>query len=103
MNAIDAMPDGGKLIIRTLKSENDGYVKLEIEDTGIGIPPENLPKIFDPFFTTKEVGKGTGLGLSVVYGIVEDHRGKINVKSAPGQGTTVTIDFPACEKGEILF
>jgi signal transduction histidine kinase len=67
-NAIDAMPDGGKLDFRVVGRLN--RVIVEVEDTGAGIPPEDMSKIFDPFFTTKEVGKGTGLGLAVCYGII---------------------------------
>jgi signal transduction histidine kinase len=70
---------------------------IEIADTGVGIPPEDISKIFDPFFTTKE--KGTGLGLSVVYGILEKHGGKIAVDSRVGQGTTVTLRFPVMAAG----
>ncbi len=70
-------------------------VFIEFTDTGEGIPEENLTRIFEPFFTTKDVGKGTGLGLATSYGIVEDHGGKIGVKSKVGHGTTFTIELPA--------
>jgi signal transduction histidine kinase len=103
MNAIDAMPEGGILTVRTRAKRDDGQVCFEVSDTGAGITKENMKKIFDPFFTTKEVGKGTGLGLSVVYGIVEDHGGRINVRSSPGAGTTFIIDLPMWrQKGEEL-
>lgn len=92
-NAIDAMPEGGRLTLRG-RNEND-HVLLEISDTGVGIPQENLTKIFDPFFTTKEIGRGTGLGLAVCYGIVTEHGGRLNVQSAVGTGTTFTISLPA--------
>ncbi len=92
-NAIDAMPEGGRLTLRG-RNEND-HVLLEISDTGVGIPQENLTKIFDPFFTTKEIGRGTGLGLAVCYGIVTEHDGRLNVQSAVGTGTTFTISLPA--------
>ena len=98
MNAIDAMPEGGVLTVRTRVKEDDGMVCFEVSDTGTGITKENMKKIFDPFFTTKEVGKGTGLGLSVVYGIVEDHGGRINVRSMMGTGTTFIIDLPMWRK-----
>ena len=92
-NAIDAMPEGGRLTLRG-RNEND-HVLIEISDTGHGIAPENLTKIFDPFFTTKEIGRGTGLGLAVCYGIVAEHGGRLDVQSAVGTGTTFTISLPA--------
>jgi two-component system NtrC family sensor kinase len=70
-------------------------VLVEIKDSGHGIPPEHLTKIFEPFFTTKEVGKGTGLGLAVCYGILTEHGGRLDVQSAVGVGTTITISLPA--------
>lgn len=91
-NAIDAMPGGGTLHIRGKKE--DIRLRLEIADTGMGIPRENLGRIFDPFFTTKEVGKGTGLGLSIVHSIIKEHRGTIAVESQPGMGTRFTILLP---------
>jgi len=91
-NAIDAMPDGGMLIFRVDLISN--RVVIDVEDTGMGIPPENLSKIYEPFFTTKEVGKGTGLGLAVCYGIVSDHGGRLSVKSVEGSGTKFTIHLP---------
>lgn len=92
-NAIDAMAQGGTLTLRTY---NEGAgVCLQVADTGIGIPPENVARIFDPFFTTKEVGRGTGLGLAVCYGIVTEHGGRIAVDSTVGRGTTFTVSLPA--------
>jgi two-component system, NtrC family, sensor kinase len=91
-NAIDAMPDGGVLTFRTNSSNN--RVTIEIQDSGVGIAPENLSKIFEPFFTTKEVGKGTGLGLAVCYGIITEHGGRLSVRSNLGVGTTFTIYLP---------
>jgi signal transduction histidine kinase len=79
MNACDAMPQGGRLSVRT-KGDGD-WVIFEVQDTGTGIPRENMKKLFEPFFTTKVMGKGTGLGLPVVYGIVKLHRGDITVES----------------------
>jgi two-component system, NtrC family, sensor kinase len=99
INAIQAMPRSGKLIVNAGTSDDGGRLKIEISDTGAGIDPEHIPHIFDPFFTTKEVGKGTGLGLSVTYGIVQKHGGSIEVHSEKGVGTTFTITFPA-EKGQ---
>jgi signal transduction histidine kinase len=92
VNAIQAMPAGGTLTIKTMWQE--GWVSILVEDTGQGIEEENMDKIFLPFFTTKEVDEGTGLGLSVVYGIVNEHGGSIEVDSKKGRGTTFEIKFP---------
>lgn len=92
-NAIDAMPDGGRLDFRVVGRLN--RVIIEVEDTGHGIPAEDMPKIFEPFFTTKEVGKGTGLGLAVCYGIISEHGGRLSVRSNIGKGTTFSIFIPA--------
>jgi two-component system NtrC family sensor kinase len=92
-NAIDAMPNGGTLTFRAV-STNEQRVTIEIQDTGIGIPSENMSKVFEPFFTTKEVGKGTGLGLAVCYGIITEHGGRLSVRSNLGVGTTFTIFLP---------
>jgi two-component system NtrC family sensor kinase len=69
-------------------------ISLEIADTGVGIPSENVTKVFTPFFTTKPTGKGTGLGLAIVYGIIKLHRGQISVRSEVDKGTIVTIQLP---------
>lgn len=95
-NAIDAMPNGGTLTFRAFEQQN--RVVIEIEDTGIGIAPEDLSKIFEPFFTTKEVGKGTGLGLAVCYGIVTEHNGRVSVRSNIGKGTTFSIYLPCLSR-----
>jgi signal transduction histidine kinase len=92
VNAIQSMPTGGTLTIRTMVQ--DGWVSIRVEDTGQGIEEENMNKIFLPFFTTKEVDEGTGLGLSVVYGIVNEHGGRIDVDSKKGHGSTFEIKFP---------
>jgi PAS domain S-box-containing protein len=94
VNAAEAMHGNGTLTITSFPSPDRKSIILEFMDTGEGIPEENLTRIFDPFFTTKEVGKGTGLGLATSYGIVEDHGGRISVKSKVGEGTTFTIDLP---------
>ncbi len=89
LNAIQAMPDGGKLTLRS--SAVDGEVRIDVQDTGCGIPKENLNKLFTPFFTTKEKGKGVGLGLAVAHGIIERHKGRTKVQSEVGKGTTFSI------------
>lgn len=91
-NAKDAIKDKGKIIIKTY-NDND-YVYISIKDNGIGIKEEIKNKIFEPFYTTKEVGKGTGLGLSITYGIIQDHKGKIEVFSKEGEGTEFLISLP---------
>ena len=96
LNARDAMPSGGMLEVRT--SSRNGSVEVEVTDTGTGIPTENMGRIFDPFFTTKATGRGTGLGLSVSYGIVQEHNGRIEVRSTPGKGTSFHLEFPAAGK-----
>jgi PAS domain S-box-containing protein len=92
LNAAQAITTHGEIRIRTYQATNN--VVVEISDTGIGIPKDNLPRIFEPFFTTKEVGKGTGLGLSVAYGIVQKHNGKIEVESEVNKRTTFRVILP---------
>ncbi len=96
VNAIQAMKNGGTLTISTLL-DKDGYVQVSIQDTGCGIPPENLEKLFTPFFTTKELGKGVGLGLAVSHGIIKGHGGRIEVHSELGKGSIFTTYLPAYE------
>ncbi|WP_019153181.1 ATP-binding protein [Robertmurraya massiliosenegalensis] len=95
-NAVDAMEDGGKLMIHVFEKNN--HMNISFQDTGTGIPPENLSNIFDPFYTTKPVGKGTGLGLSVCYGIVKQFEGNLEIESKLGEGTKVTIYIPLKEE-----
>ena len=96
LNAVDAMDDRrGKLTVRTARSPNHpDEVVVEIEDNGVGIPGADQSKIFEPFYTTKPPGRGTGLGLSICYGIVEDHRGRIEVDSQPGRGSIFRVFLP---------
>src|ERR1700729_4061515 len=107
VNARDAMPDGGKLSVRTANVTAEEatqlaykgmpaaeYVRIDVSDTGTGIPADIVDKIFEPFFSTKEVGKGTGLGLSTVYGIVKQTGGFVYVDSEPGSGTAFHIFLP---------
>jgi len=98
-NAIEAMPDGGRLTIRGGRDEDKAQTWLEVVDTGVGIATKDLPNIFDPFFTTKRDGYGVGLGLSMVYGIIKEHRGDISVESREGRGTTFRITLPAAPLG----
>ncbi|WP_436521171.1 PAS domain S-box protein [Actinoplanes sp. HUAS TT8] len=107
INARDAMPDGGTLVLEANRADLDGdevnmqphlpagrYARLEISDTGEGMPPEVAQRIFEPFFTTKPRGKGTGLGLATVYGIVTEAGGSVNLYSEQGVGTTFRIYLP---------
>ena len=105
-NAVQAMPNGGTLTIITEDSPNEVFIT--VEDTGIGIPKENLNKIFEPFFTTKEKGKGTGMGLAITYGIIKMHRGQISVESNanPKDGPTGTkfyISLPRYQEHSQFF
>lgn len=93
VNAFDAMPGGGTLWIRTFRQ--DGRVILQIQDTGEGIPQEILPRVTEPFFTTKAAGRGTGLGLAMVYGTAKAHGGTLDILSAVGEGTCITLGFPS--------
>lgn len=90
LNAIDAMPEGGTLTVRSMLRKDD--IVIQFEDTGMGIPREDLPKIFDPFYTTKE--KGTGLGLAVSYNIIKKMNGTLTVESEEGKGSVFTITIP---------
>ncbi|MBD3367427.1 MAG: GAF domain-containing protein [Candidatus Eisenbacteria bacterium] len=98
MNARDAMPDGGRLTVRTgraLLDDGANGVSVSFSDTGMGISEENLSRVFEPFYSTRSPGSGTGLGLSVSYGIIREHGGSISVESDIGIGTTFTIRLPA--------
>ncbi len=96
LNARDAMESGGTLAVRTWNE--DGFARIDVVDSGQGIPPEHLERIYDPFFTTKAARKGTGLGLSVTYGIVREHGGNIRVESRPGAGSRFNVELPLARK-----
>lgn len=98
-NARTAMKEKGGQLRVSARAPDSGSVEIAITDTGKGILPEHLSKIFNPFFTTKDDWKGEGMGLTIAHRIVEEHRGRIEVQSAPGQGTTMTIVLPAAERG----
>jgi PAS domain S-box-containing protein len=98
MNAVDAMPQGGRLVVRTALTGDRALAAIEVADTGEGIAPENLERLFEPFFTTKRERKGTGLGLSIAKTIVEGHGGTVTVSSVLGKGTTVTVTLPAVKE-----
>ncbi|BBP43459.1 ATP-binding protein [Thiosulfativibrio zosterae] len=115
VNAKDAMPDGGSIFIKTervyldeayvnsiAESIPEGeYLKIEVEDTGSGIPPEIIDKVLEPFYTTKEIGKGTGLGLAMVYGFIKQSNGHMHIYSEVGKGTNIHIYLPVVEDGSL--
>jgi len=98
INAIEAMPKGGALVVASLMSRDGSHIEVTFTDTGVGISKENIPKLFDPFFTTKSFG--TGLGLAVSYGIIQQRGGTILVRSEVGKGTVFTIRIPLADLGE---
>jgi two-component system NtrC family sensor kinase len=95
VNASEAMPKGGKLMVATQFDSASEQGVVLVKDTGSGIPQDVLPRIFDPFFTTKEDQNRTGLGLAVAASIVEQHTGEITVRSAPDEGTEFRVALPA--------
>jgi two-component system NtrC family sensor kinase len=96
LNSIQAMPKGGTVTVRAHKSQ-EGYIRVDVEDTGCGIKPKDMEHIFDPFYTTKPVGEGTGLGLSLTYSIIRTHGGYIEVKSDVDKGTAFSIYLPSAD------
>jgi PAS domain S-box-containing protein len=115
INSRDAMPAGGSLAIETAEQFSDASfvrahpqltaprcIAIRVRDTGLGIPPDVLPRVFEPFFTTKEAGKGTGLGLATVFGIVQQHHGAIDVHSELERGTTFEVFLPFEGTGQVV-
>ena len=107
INARQAMPDGGRLLLKMTYDEENEMVDLLVRDYGCGIPPEKLPHIFDRFYSTKsgpdESGKGgTGLGLTTCKTIIEEHKGRIRVESTPGKGTAFTVKLPTVVRAKLL-
>src|SRR5690606_19725273 len=113
-NARDAMPGGGTLTLglapvrmseefvrRRGWGKVGDYAAITVRDTGDGMAPAVMERLFEPFFTTKPPGLGTGLGMPMVYGLMKQHRGFVDVESAPGQGTTVTLYFPAADAAPV--
>jgi len=96
LNALQAMPGGGLLRLSGQVLEDNRWIQLSIQDTGVGIPPEDMNKLFDPFFSTKE--GGVGLGLSIAHRIIDQHRGKIQMESTPGKGTLFTLWLPISQE-----
>jgi len=93
VNASEAVTENGEIVLKTTNPDPD-TIRFEISDNGIGISTEDIPHIFEPFFSTKQQARGIGLGLPIVHGIIQSHKGKIQVKSEPGQGTTISVTLP---------
>ncbi len=93
VNASEAIAENGEIILKT-KDLDENRIMVEIVDNGIGIPNDDIPHIFEPFFSTKRNSRGQGLGLAIVHGIIQNHKGKIDVKSEIGKGTTISITIP---------
>ena len=101
LNAAQAMPEGGKIVISARKIKFEENIEVAVADTGVGIPADILPHVFEPFFTTKR-NKGTGLGLSISQSYVHSHGGDIRIESLPGRGTTVRLTLPIRQQGSLM-
>jgi two-component system NtrC family sensor kinase len=100
VNASEAVTEHGEIIFRT-RNIDEEHLLIEITDNGVGIAAEDIPHVFEPFFSTKQNASGIGLGLAIVHGIIQSHKGRIEVKSERGKGTTMTIILPLLkDKGE---
>jgi two-component system NtrC family sensor kinase len=100
MNASEAVFENGEILMKTSNPDEDN-IKLEIMDNGVGIRPEDIKHIFEPFFSAKEKASGNGLGLAIVHGIVQSHKGKIEVDSELGKGTCLSLIFPLIENRKV--
>jgi signal transduction histidine kinase len=100
MNAIQSMPSGGKIHLKTTTIKDKKILLVECQDEGVGIPQEHLTRVFDPFFTTRDHGveKSSGLGLSIVSSLIHAHHGEVDIDSQPGEGTTVRMFIPTQKK-----
>jgi two-component system NtrC family sensor kinase len=94
-NAIEAMPEGGTLTVTSNFDREKDRIEIQVADTGVGIPEDDVERVFEPFFSSKADGKGVGLGLSVAYGIIRQHQGEIYIHSKEGEGTRFSIQFPS--------
>ena len=98
VNSLDAMPDGGVVLVSAEMDEAHDQVSIQVRDTGEGIPPSLQGNIWEPFVSAKEGGRGVGLGLSVVYGVVTQHGGTVEMQSGEEQGTVFTVTFPVLNR-----
>jgi two-component system NtrC family sensor kinase len=100
LNASEAVSENGDILMKTSNPDKNN-IKLEIKDNGVGIPPEDIPHIFEPFFSAKQKASGIGLGLAIVHGIIQSHKGRVDVESEPGRGTTISVILPVLKSRKI--
>jgi len=92
VNALEAIKESGEIIIKTTNPDKN-RITFQVSDNGVGIAEEDITRIFQPFFSAKKKASGIGLGLAIVHGIVQNHKGKVDVESEPGKGTTLSVTF----------